>query len=269
MDARIPSLNGGWLISMNSSGGAPTGTKWDLDGRVALITGGSRGSGAGCARAMADAGARVIAVARNQGDLDRLDRELGDAVETWSADVNDPAFHRRLERLERLDILFNNAGTNAPQPFVDIAEDVLDDMIAVNVRAMFLTAQSAARVMLRAGNGGSIINMSSQMGHIGAANRTAYCMTKHAVEGLTKALGVEMAPHGIRVNSVAPTFIETPLTAPMFEDRAFKQWALDCIPMGRIGQLREVVAAVMFLASADSSLMTGSSLKVDGGWTAR
>ena len=182
---------------------------------------------------------------------------------------NERRFLRRLERLDRLDILFNNAGTNSPQPFVNISEEILDEMIAVNVRAMFLTAQSAARVMLRNGAGGSIINMSSQMGHIGAANRTAYCMTKHAVEGLTKSLGVELAVHGIRVNSVAPTFIETPMTLPMFEDRDFKQWALDCIPMGRIGQLREVVAAVMFLASPDSSLMTGSSLKVDGGWTAR
>ncbi len=244
-------------------------TKWDLSGRVALISGGSRGIGAGCAYAMVDAGAQVIAVARNRGDLDRLSHDLGGALETWVADVNEPAFRRRVEGLERLDILVNNAGTNAPQPFVDIPEGVLDEMIAVNVRAMFLNAQSAVRVMLRAGGGGSIINMSSQMGHIGAANRTAYCMTKHAVEGLTKALGVEMAPHGIRVNSVAPTFVDTPLTRPMFEDRAFKQWALDCIPMGRIGQLREVVAAVMFLASADSSLMTGSSLRVDGGWTAR
>lgn len=248
---------------------ASPGTKWDLNGRVALITGGSRGIGQACAEAMVDAGARVVAVARNQNDLDQLADRLGSDVETWAEDVNERRFLRRLERLDRLDILFNNAGTNAPQPFVEISEEILDEMIAVNVRAMFLTAQSAARVMLRNGAGGSIINMSSQMGHIGAANRTAYCMTKHAVEGLTKSLGVELAPHGIRVNSVAPTFIETPMTLPMFEDRDFKQWALDCIPMGRIGQLREVVAAVMFLASPDSSLMTGSSLKVDGGWTAR
>jgi len=248
---------------------ASPGTKWDLNGRVALITGGSRGIGEACAEAMVDAGARVVAVARNQNDLDQLSDRLGSDVETWAEDVNERRFLRRLERLDRLDILFNNAGTNSPQPFVNISEEILDEMIAVNVRAMFLTAQSAARVMLRNGAGGSIINMSSQMGHIGAANRTAYCMTKHAVEGLTKSLGVELAVHGIRVNSVAPTFIETPMTLPMFEDRDFKQWALDCIPMGRIGQLREVVAAVMFLASPDSSLMTGSSLKVDGGWTAR
>jgi NAD(P)-dependent dehydrogenase (short-subunit alcohol dehydrogenase family) len=211
----------------------------------------------------------VIAVARSEKDLASLAGRLGGAVEIWVEDVKERSFRERLERVDRLDILFNNAGTNAPQPFVDITEDVLDEMIELNVRALFLAAQSAARVMLRSGSGGSIINMSSQMGHIGAANRTAYCMTKHAVEGLTKSMGVELAPLGIRVNSVAPTFIETPMTVPMFEDKAFKQWALDCIPMGRIGQLREVVAAVMFLASPDSSLMTGSSLKIDGGWTAR
>ena len=244
-------------------------TTWDLSGRVALITGASRGIGEACAEAMVEAGARVIAVARSEKDLASLAGRLGGAVEIWVEDVKERSFRERLERVDRLDILFNNAGTNAPQPFVDITEDVLDEMIGLNVRALFLAAQSAARVMLRSGSGGSIINMSSQMGHIGAANRTAYCMTKHAVEGLTKSMGVELAPRGIRVNSVAPTFIETPMTVPMFEDKAFKQWALDCIPMGRIGQLREVVAAVMFLASPDSSLMTGSSLKIDGGWTAR
>ena len=244
-------------------------TTWDLSGRVALITGASRGIGEACAEAMVESGARVIAVARNEKALQSLADRLGNSVEIWAEDVNDRSFRERVEKLDRLDILFNNAGINAPQPFVDISEDVLDEMLSLNVRAMFLAAQSAARVMLRAGNGGSIINMSSQMGHIGAQNRVPYCMTKHAVEGLTKALGVELAPQGIRVNSVAPTFIETPMTVPMFEDKAFKQWALDCIPMGRIGQLREVVAAVMFLASPDSSLMTGSSLKVDGGWTAR
>ena len=244
-------------------------TTWDLSGRVALITGASRGIGEACAEAMVEAGARVIAVARGEKDLASLADRLGRAVEIWVEDVKDRSFRERLERVDRLDILFNNAGTNAPQPFVDIPEDVLDEMIELNVRALFLAAQSAARVMLRSGNGGSIINMSSQMGHIGAPNRTAYCMTKHAVEGLTKSMGVELAPRGIRVNSVAPTFIETPMTVPMFEDKAFKQWALDCIPMGRIGQLHEVVAAVMFLASPDSSLMTGSSLKIDGGSTAR
>ena len=244
-------------------------TTWDLTARVAMVTGASRGIGEACVEAMVKAGARVIAVARTRKALESLADRLGPSVEIWPQDIHKSEFRARVEKLEQLDILVNNAGTNTPQPFVDVQENVLDDMIALNVRAVFLTAQSAARVMLRAGNGGSIINMSSQMGHIGARNRVSYCMTKHAVEGLTKALGVELAPQGIRVNSVAPTFIDTPMTAPMFENAEFRQWALECIPMGRIGQLREVVAAVMFLASPDSSLMTGSCLKVDGGWTAR
>ena len=244
-------------------------TKWDLSGCVALITGASRGIGEACAEAMVESGAHVIAVARNKKNLMSLADRLGDSIEIWVEDINEKLFRDRMESLDRLDIIFNNAGINSPQPFIDIPEDSLDEMVQLNVKALFLAAQSAARVMLSTGNGGSIINMSSQMGHIGAPNRTAYCMTKHAVEGLTKAMGVELASHGIRVNSVAPTFIETPMTVPMFEDAEFKQWALDCIPMGRIGQLREVVSAVMFLASSDSSLMTGSSLKIDGGWTAR
>ena len=249
--------------------GKNTTTTWDLTGQVALITGASRGIGAACAESMAHAGAHVIAVARSQSDLESLSERTEGVVEIWVEDIGNSSFRKRVEKLERLDILFNNAGTNSPQPFINLSEDALDEMIELNVRALFLSAQSAVKVMLNTGNGGSIINMSSQMGHIGAQNRTAYCMTKHAVEGLTKALGVELAPQGIRVNSVAPTFIDTPMTEPMFEDKEFKQWALDCIPMGRIGQLSEVVSAVMFLASSDSSLMTGASLKIDGGWTAR
>ncbi|MBD09089.1 MAG: 3-oxoacyl-ACP reductase [Gammaproteobacteria bacterium] len=249
--------------------GKNTTTTWDLTGQVALITGASRGIGAACAESMAHAGAHVIAVARSQSDLESLSERTEGVVEIWVEDIGNSSFRKRVEKLERLDILFNNAGTNSPQPFINLSEDALDEMIQLNVRALFLSAQSAVKVMLSAGNGGSIINMSSQMGHIGAQNRTAYCMTKHAVEGLTKALGVELASQGIRVNSVAPTFIDTPMTEPMFEDKEFKQWALDCIPMGRIGQLSEVVSAVMFLASSDSSLMTGASLKIDGGWTAR
>lgn len=244
-------------------------TTWDLTGRVAMVTGASRGIGEACVEEMVTAGARVIAVARSGSALEELADRLGSAVEVWPQDIRTSAFRARVEKLEQLDILVNNAGTNTPQPFVDVREDVLDDMIALNVRAVFLTSQSAARVMLRTGSGGAIINMSSQMGHVGAQNRVPYCMTKHAVEGFTKALGVELAPHGIRVNSVAPTFVDTPMTVPMFEDVDFKRSVLDSIPMGRIGQLREVVAAVMFLASPDSSLMTGACLKVDGGWTAR
>ena len=176
-------------------------------------------------------------------------------------------FLQRLAALEQLDVLVNNVGTNKPQPFIDVELEALDLMLQLNVRAAFLAAQTAARIMVRQGSG-SIIHMGSQMGHVGAANRTVYCMTKHAIEGLTKAMAVELAPRGVRVNAVAPTFIETPLTKPMFDNEAFKQDVLSKIPMGKIGQVQDVANAVLFLAGPGAGLITGDSLKVDGGWTA-
>jgi len=154
-----------------------------------------------------------------------------------------------------------------------VSEERLDRVMNLNVRSMFIVAQAAVRKMQAAADrktrGGAIVNITSQMGHVGAENRTVYCMTKHAIEGLTKALGVELAPQNIRVNSVAPTFVETPMTAPMFAKGDFSQWVHERIPMGRLGQLDEVVGAVLFAASPAASLMTGTSLIIDGGWTAR
>jgi NAD(P)-dependent dehydrogenase (short-subunit alcohol dehydrogenase family) len=186
-----------------------------------------------------------------------------------ATDVTSDEFYASLESLQSLDILVNNAGMNRPMPVQLVDPKTLDEMIALNVRAVYRTSQSAARVMLRNGTGGSIIHMSSQMGHIGAASRSVYCMTKHAVEGLTKALAVELAPSGIRVNSVAPTFIETDMTRGMLEDEQFRQDVLSKIPLGRVGSPEDVVGAVLFLASAAAGLITGDSLRVDGGWTAR
>ena len=157
--------------------GKNTTTTWDLTGQVALITGASRGIGAACAESMAHAGAHVIAVARSQSDLESLSERTEGVVEIWVEDIGNSSFRKRVEKLERLDILFNNAGTNSPQPFINLSEDALDEMIQLNVRALFLSAQSAVKVMLSAGNGGSIINMSSLMVDIGAQNRCAYCMT--------------------------------------------------------------------------------------------
>ncbi|HVH78021.1 MAG TPA: SDR family oxidoreductase, partial [Stellaceae bacterium] len=154
------------------------------------------------------------------------------------------------------------------QPFLDVDPETLDRLITLNVRALFLTAQAGARQMV-SGSGGVIINMSSQMGHVGSElNRTVYVMTKHAVEGLTKAMAVELAPKGVRVVSIAPTFIKTPLTEPFFRDPSFSKWVHDRIPMGRLGTIEEVANAVLFLASPAAGLVTGSSLLVDGGWTA-
>lgn len=238
-----------------------------LDGKTAIVTGGGRGLGRAIVVALAHAGAEVIAVARNTAELNALAAEQP-RVTPWVADVNDPAFGTALADRE-FDILVNNAGTNTPLPMVDVPLDVLDAMLSLNVRAAYLAAQGAARAMVRRGQGGVIINITSQMGHVGSPRRTVYCMTKHAVEGLTKAMAVELAPHAIRVNSVAPTFIETPLTKPMLDDPTFRGFVDHMIPLGRIGMPDDVAAAVIYLASPAANMVTGTSLLVDGGWTAQ
>ena len=242
--------------------------KVNLQGRVALVTGASRGIGRACALALRESGASVIAVARPSADLESL-AHSDPGLETWELDVTSREFHARVERLSALDILVNNAGGNRPQAFVDVDLPTLDWMLDINVRQAFLTAQAAARAMLRANSGGSIVHMSSQMGHVGAAGRTAYCTAKHAIEGLTKAMAVELAPHRIRVNAVAPTFIDTGLVRPMLEDSKFNDWVMGMIPLGHIGTVDDVASAVLYLASDASAMVTGTSLRVDGGWTAR
>jgi NAD(P)-dependent dehydrogenase (short-subunit alcohol dehydrogenase family) len=190
----------------------------------------------------------------------------------WSivCDVTDSRqVEEAVDFLEQIDILVNNAGTNVPEPFLEVSEENLDKMLAVNVKGVFLVAQAAARRMVERGEGGSIINVSSQMGHVGAPKRTVYCATKHAVEGLTKAMAIELATHNVRVNSVAPTFVETPMTKPFLKDEAFREDTLSRIPMGRLGRVEDVTGAVLFLASPAAGLITGASLLVDGGWTAQ
>jgi NAD(P)-dependent dehydrogenase (short-subunit alcohol dehydrogenase family) len=243
-----------------------------LDGKAALVTGAGRGIGRATALALAAAGAELILVSRTLGELDEVAREIashGGKAQALPFDVTRSDVVRdAFAALGRLDILVNNAGLNRPQPFLEVDEATLDLLLGLNVRAAFLVAQAAAQLMVGAG-GGVIINMSSQMGHVGSdLNRTVYVMTKHAVEGLTKAMAVELAPNGVRVVSIAPTFITTPLTKPFFDDPAFKKWVLDRIPLGRLGTVEEVAQAVVFLASPAAALVTGSSLLVDGGWTA-
>ena len=253
-------------MSADESNAAPVWAR-GIEGHVALVTGAGRGLGRACALALSEAGARVVAVARTRSELDSLAAEAAGPVEAWVEDVLGDDVLARIEALDRLDVLVNNAGTNRPQPFLEVTDAVLDEMLNLNVRAAFRVARSAARVMMRRASG-SIVNMSSQMGHVGSPRRTVYCMTKHAVEGLTKAMAVELGPHGIRVNTVSPTFIETPLTRPFLEDPQFSEFVMGMIAIKRLGTVDEVAAAVLYLASPASGIVTGTSLRVDGGWTA-
>ncbi|MGH2802557.1 MAG: SDR family NAD(P)-dependent oxidoreductase, partial [Thermoleophilaceae bacterium] len=221
----------------------------------------------------AEAGAEVVALSRTRSELDELAAEIrggGGEARALVCDVTDAhRLDRALGSLERIDVVVTSAGANIPEPFAEVDEEHLDRLLALNVKGAFLAAQLGVRNMLDRGEGGAIVHITSQMGHVGAADRSVYCATKHAVEGLTKAMAVELAPHGIRVNAVAPTFVETPMTTPFFADAAFRAQVEQQIPLGRVGQVGDVVGAVLFLASPAAGLITGASLLVDGGWTAR
>lgn len=250
----------------------PASPSFRLDGRRAIVTGGSGGIGAAAAAALGRAGAHVTVVARREAELQgvcealRAEQISTDFIVldvTRSADV-DAALASR----EPYDILVNNAGMNRPLPLVEQSDEDIDAVLALNVKAAFYMSRAVARGLLAKGTGGSLINVSSQMGHVGSPRRALYCASKHAMEGMTKALAWELGSANIRVNSICPTFIDTPLTAPMFEKEGFRQWVCDRIALGRVGQVQEVMGAVVFLASEASSLMTGSALMLDGGWTA-
>jgi NAD(P)-dependent dehydrogenase (short-subunit alcohol dehydrogenase family) len=243
-----------------------------VDGKRALVTGASRGLGLAAATALAQAGAAVTLAARSAGELQsacEAIRGQGGQADFIVLDVTDSkAVSAALEARPAFHILVNNAGMNRPKPLVDTPDEDIDAVLELNVKATFYVTRAVARRMLQAGERGSIINVSSQMGHVGGPRRTLYCATKHAVEGITKALAWELGPAGIRVNTVCPTFIETAFTAPMFADPAFRDFVVGKIALGRIGRVDEVMGPIVFLASEAASLMTGSALMLDGGWTA-
>ena len=243
-----------------------------LDGRRALVTGAGRGLGLTAAAALAEAGAHVTLAARTAKEIEEAAdaiRARGQKADTLTLDVTDIEGTRNaLGAREPYQVLVNNAGTNRPKMLADVTVEDFDVVMGLNVRAAYFMAQTVALRLVAAKLPGSIINISSQMGHVGAARRTVYCASKHAMEGFTKAMAIELAPHNIRVNSLGPTFIETPMTRPFFENKAFRDEVLSKIKLGRLGQLEELTGAIVFLASDASSLMTGSALVLDGGWTA-
>jgi NAD(P)-dependent dehydrogenase (short-subunit alcohol dehydrogenase family) len=243
-----------------------------LDGKRALITGAGRGIGLAAAHALASYGAEVHLAARTLSEVEAAAAkviEAGGKAHAIALDVRDnraveavvaarPAYH----------VLVNNAGMNRINRFLDVTEADFDDIIGLNLRAAFFVAQTVARRMAEQKIAGSIINMSSQMGHVGAATRSVYCASKWAMEGMTKAASVDLAPYKIRINTICPTFIETPLATTFLKDETFKAEVLSKIKLGRVGHVHDVTGAIVFLASDASSLMTGSSIVVDGGWTA-
>ena len=243
-----------------------------LDGKRALVTGAGRGLGLAAASALADAGAHVTLAARTSKEIEEAADAIkarGQKAEALTIDVRDvEAVKSTIAKAEPFDILVNNAGTNKPAPFTEVKVEDFDFVFSLNVRAAYFVAQAVANRLLEAKRPGSIINMSSQMGHVGGPTRTVYCATKHAMEGFTKAMAIELAPHRIRVNTLAPTFIETPMTRPFFQNQAFREDTLKRIKLGRLGQLEDLTGAIVFLASDASALMTGTSMVVDGGWTA-
>lgn len=255
-----------------SAAALPSTPSFRLDGKRALVTGAGRGIGLAAAAALAEAGAHVTLAARSREEIEAgaaAIRARGGTAEVLPLDMADlDAVAAAIRSAEPHDVFVNNAGTNRPKPFTEVTVEDFDAVMGLNVRAAFFAAQAVARRLVEARRPGSIINMSSQMGHVGGAGRSVYCASKFALEGLTKAMAVELGPKGIRVNTLCPTFIETPMTAPFLADEAFRTGVLSKIKLGRLGRTEDLMGAVVFLASDASALMTGAALLVDGGWTA-
>jgi NAD(P)-dependent dehydrogenase (short-subunit alcohol dehydrogenase family) len=250
----------------------PQTPSFRLEGRRALVTGAGRGIGLAAAAALAGAGAAVTLAARTAAEIEAAAeaiRAAGGLAETLVLDVADlAAVQAALAARPSFHAFVNNAGTNRPARFEDVTPEDFDTVMALNLRGCFFAAQAVVKRMIAEEVRGSIINISSQMGHVGGPNRGVYCASKWAMEGWTKAMAIDLAPHGIRANTIGPTFIETPLTKPFFEKPEFREWVLSKIKLGRLGQVQDLMGAVVFLASDASALMTGSAMLVDGGWTA-
>lgn len=250
----------------------PAAPNFRVDGKRALVTGASRGIGLAAATALAQAGAAVTLVARTESELREVCREIcaaGGQCDYLVLDVVDSrAVTEQIAQRGPFQILVNNAGMNRPKELIQLEDGDIDAVLDLNVKAAFYVTRVVVKGLLAAGLPGSVINVSSQMGWVGSPRRTLYCASKHAIEGMSKALAWELGQANIRVNTVCPTFIETAMTASMFKDAAFHEWVTGRIALGRIGTIEEIMGAIVFLASDASSLMTGSALMLDGGWTA-
>ena len=250
----------------------PRTPSFRLDGKRALVTGASRGIGLGGAMALAEHGAHVVMAARNEEEIGKAAEAIkaaGYSAEGISLDVGDhSSMVSTVRQYGPFDILFNNAGTNHPLPYVDVTPENFDMITDLNLKAAFFMAQEVAKGMIEAGKGGSIIHTSSQMGHVGGIDRSVYCGSKFGIEGVTKASAIELAAHQIRVNTICPTFIRTPMTQSTFDNPERVAWLEEKIKLGRVGEVEDIMGAVLFLASDASALITGASLLIDGGWTA-
>ena len=246
----------------------------NLKNKVAVVTGATKGIGRATAIALHQVGANIIAIGRNQSELNTLKNKLKTNIKIFSCDVNDyEKIKKIIYGLNRVDILVNNAGTNLPEPFLNVKKSSLETLLNVNTKSAFNMAKLCTDKMLKMRNrkkiGGSIIHTSSMFGLVGGPNRTVYSMTKFGLEGLTKGMSIDLASSNIRVNSVCPTFVATPRAKKYLANKSFKKYALSNIPLGRIATESDVATAITFLASDAASMITGTSLIIDGGWTAK